>query len=324
MKETVIHATGPTAVSTRLRGERMDKKQAGARALKCAFLVALLGLVCVIMLVVGIQSALNQNQLFGLIIKIKRHFIPKQTLSYGYVHTQRNELDQLISDSSKVAVDAPALTEKSMVAFTFGQSNSGNSIGERNKAATGQVTNYFDGHYYKAADPLLGATGNAGSQWTILADKIISQGLADQVVLIPAGVGGSSVQQWRNGGALNSMLEMRLQDAQKQGLNVTHFFWHQGEIDNNNAYRDYEAGLTEIIQLTQRYFPNARFFVAQASAYCPLPSSREILDSQRAVTRLKNVYLGPNTDLIGPEDRSDGCHLSGRGAEKAASEWVEC
>lgn len=38
------------------------------------------------------------------------------------------------------------------------------------------------------------------------------------------------------------------------------------------------------------------------------------------VTRLKNAHLEPNTDLIGPEDGSDGCYLSGRGAEKAASE----
>lgn len=115
----------------------MDKKQAGAQALKYAFLVGLFGLVCMIMLVAGIQSALSQNQLFGFVVKIKRHFIPPSTLSYGYVHTQNNELDQLVSDSSKVTVPAPVLTDKSMVVFTFGQSNSANSTGERNQAATG-------------------------------------------------------------------------------------------------------------------------------------------------------------------------------------------
>ncbi|WP_426080282.1 sialate O-acetylesterase [Herbaspirillum huttiense] len=322
MKDLAGPARGRPPYPT-TRGGQMEKTQAGARALKYAGLATLLGLACLTMLVLGIQSALSQNQLFNLAVKIKRHFVPPQTLSFGHTHTQSNALDQLVSDSSKVPVPAPVLTDRSMVAFAFGQSNSANSIGERQQAATGKVFNYFEGRYYKAADPLLGATGRGGSLWTTLANKLISQEMADQVVLMSAGVGGSSVAQWRKGGNLNGMLEARLQDAQKQGLNVTHFFWHQGEIDNNNAYRDYEAGLTEIIQLTQRYFPNARFFVAQASAFCPLPSSREILDSQRAVTRLKNVYLGPNTDLIGPEDRSDGCHLSGRGAEKVASEWVE-
>ncbi|WP_457831691.1 hypothetical protein, partial [Staphylococcus aureus] len=87
------------------------------------------------MLVLGIQSALSQNQLFNLAVKIKRHFVPPQTLSFGYTHTQSNALDQLVSDSSKVPVPAPVLTDRSMVAFAFGQSNSANSIGERQQAA---------------------------------------------------------------------------------------------------------------------------------------------------------------------------------------------
>jgi hypothetical protein len=33
--------------------------------------------------------------------------------------------------------------------------------------------------------------------------------------------------------------------------------------------------------------------------------------------------MGPNTDLISANDRWDGCHLSGRGVEKASNACVK-
>jgi hypothetical protein len=269
------------------------------------------------------RSAVNQDGLFSAVRSIKRIFIPPQSTALSVTELQSNEFGQLIADTSKVQVNPPVITDKTIVAFVFGQSNSANSEGERYKADTKNVLNYFNGSYYLASDPLLGATGNAGSMWTITANKLIKESLADKVILVPAGVGGTSVKLWRTGGILNEMLEKRLKDAQKNNLVITHFLWHQGESDNNDSYAQYESGLTEVIKLTQQYYPNSKFFVAQASAFCPLPSNKEILKSQRDVTKLPNVYMGPNTDLIGSDDRHDGCHLSGRGVEKASNEWVE-
>ncbi len=119
------------------------------------------------------------------------------------------------------------------------------------------------------------------------------------------------------------MLENRLKETKENHINITHFLWHQGESDNGTYETEYEHGLTEVIELTQRYYPEAEFFVSQASANCPNTSSEAILKSQRDVTKLKNVFMGSNTDLIDANDRWDGCHLSGRGVEKASNDWIQ-
>lgn len=286
----------------------------------------------IITLLIGIHSALNNDHLFRMAMYIKQRVMPQATLvsqntnEFGQV---TNEFSQLIKDPTKLQTQVPNVTDKTIVAFVFGQSNSANGAGERFQANSKNVFNYFDNHYYIATDPLLGATGNAGSMWTITANKLIEKNIADKIILIAAGVGGTSVKLWRNGGELNKMLENRLKETQGNNIQITHFLWHQGESDNGIYESEYENGLTEVITLTQRYYPNSKFFVSQASAHCPNTSSDDgfssasILKSQRDVTKLKNVFLGPNTDLINANDRWDGCHLSGRGVEKASNDWVK-
>ena len=48
-----------------------------------------------------------------------------------------------------------------------------------------------------------------------------------------------------------------------------------------------------------------------------------LLNAQKKMTKIKGVYLGPNTDLIDYRDRYDGCHFSGRGLDKHAQSWLE-
>jgi hypothetical protein len=282
----------------------------------CVYFLAF-GLGAFIVLIIGVRSAINHDSLFESVVRLKRVFIP----SLSEVD-ETNNYGQIIKDSSKIEVRAPSLTEKSIVAFVFGQSNSANSVGERYMAATNNVVSYFDGHYYLGSDPLLGATGNAGSMWIITANKLIEKNIADKVVLLAAGVGGSSIKLWRTGGSLNKMFEDRLKDATENQIHITHFLFHQGEADNRMSGREYTSGLLELIDLTRQYYPNSKFFVSQASV-CRNESSAEILKSQREATRIHNVYLGPNTDLISLNDRYDGCHFSGRGAETASDEWVK-
>ena len=117
------------------------------------------------------------------------------------------------------------------------------------------------------------------------------------------------------------MLET-LEEVQSK-YKINNIIWHQGESDNGTYETEYKNGLTEVIQLTQHYYPDAKFFVSQASAHCPNTSSDTILKSQREITKLNNVFMGPNTDLISAIDRWDGCHLSGRGVEKASNAWVK-
>ncbi len=152
-----------------------------------------IGIVSVMALVVGMRSAVNDDALFHAALHIKQMILPQEALAtqktneFGQV---TNEFSQLIKDPTKFPTQAPTVTDKTMVAFVFGQSNSANGEGERFQAKGANVFNYFDSHYYIASDPLLGATGTAGSMWTITANKLIEKNIADKVILIAAGVGG--------------------------------------------------------------------------------------------------------------------------------------
>jgi len=274
----------------------------------------------------GMISALNQNKLYEGVRAIKGFFIPsgapKATDSPKEQQFTFNELGQLIHDKDKLEINKPQITPNTIVAFAFGQSNAGNSLGEKFKASTNNVINYWDGKYYVASDPLLGSSGWAGSVWTLLGNKLVEEKLADQVILITSGLGGTSIEEWRPDGHLSSILEAELRNIKKDNISITYFFWHQGERDWSLDPKKYEQGLIDLIKLTQSYFPNSKFFVSQASI-CNNESAPLLLQAQRNAAKAHNAYLGPNTDKIGLFDRYDRCHLSGRGAEIFAKQWVE-
>src|SRR4051794_39070279 len=74
--------------------------------------------------------------------------------------------------------------KKSFTFLILGQSNAGNH-GEGKFSAARRVFNFnvFDGLRYPASDPLLGATGEGGSPWCLVADTLIERGIADEILL---------------------------------------------------------------------------------------------------------------------------------------------
>ena len=282
-------------------------------------------LFCLVFMLIGMNAAEKQTRLYRAKIGIKELFSTPSPSSFPYA---TNRYDQLVAYPGKVEVPRPAITDKTIVAFVFGQSNASNFGGE--KYSSDKVFNYFDGKFYIAADPLLGAGGNRGSVWTLAARKWIAEGLADQVIVIPAGVDGKSVNAWKKGTPLRAMLDQRLQDAQTHNLPITHFLWHQGETDNpanpdpgKATLSEYKDTLAEIIELTKTYYPSAKFFIARATRGSDMDPSPELQKAQGSLTQMDHVFLGPNTDLILNKDRYDDCHFSARGLEKHADGWVD-
>lgn len=286
------------------------------------FNIALLTLfclaVCLAMVLIGMRSAARHDKLFVCVRDIKQALSPTtEPASF-----QRNEYLQLTFFPGKVVVAEPVVTDRTMVAFAFGQSNSANTGGERYAASSANVINFSGGKFYRAADPLLGASGTGGSVWVNLANKLIAGGVADRVIINSAGIGGTSISEWRKGGRLHSMLVRRLEEAKRLSP-VTDFLWHQGEADNPAGLAHYESGMREIIELTKRYFPKSNFFVAVATRRADAPVSPELQAIQAHLTSIPGVYAGPNTDEIGPDDRYDGTHFSGRGIERHAAGWIQ-
>lgn len=207
------------------------------------------------------------------------------------------------------AIACPAQTPNTMVALAFGQSNAANNMERRYQSAT--VVNYYAGQCYVAVDPLLGATGDKGSQWVLLADKL--QPHFDTIILIPIGVGGSSVLEWE----ANPWLDAGMQTP----YTITHFFWHQGEAD---AFKltsaQYAAALNNVIAKTKAAFPQSSFWVSIASI-CHGAADPNIQQAQRSVIG-PGVFQGPDTDRYDVSWRWDGCHLNAEAQNLVANEWV--
>jgi hypothetical protein len=229
--------------------------------------------------------------------------------------------------SDRVRVGATEVSQgRTAVILIFGQSNGANS-GDAPYVPRHRVINFnlFDGHCYVAKDPLLGTTERRGNFASRMADMLIEQGLFDTVVLAPIGVGGSRIEEWTTGGARHRRLQIAIKRAADSRLNFTHVLWHQGE---SNAGVDANADLytgcfLNIHGALRSYDVGAPIYVAQATI-CNSPPNETIRSAQRAVVDLvSGIFAGPDTDMIGLNDRYDGCHMAESGLVRHAQLWIE-
>jgi len=243
----------------------------------------------------------------------------------GQTVQKEYKYDRLVMDKKLLQIDSTA------VILTFGQSNSANH-GQGSYKCHNQVLNYFNGDLYQAQEPLLGASGNGCSVWTRFSDLLIDGGLFKRVIIIPIGIGSSTIDCWANGDC-NNTLQVALQLIVKDSIKITHIFWHQGESDNieNTSKEDYIACLGQILEQIRAFQIAAPFFVCTATYHPSITKKHNGIDPliQSAQTEFvkmnQNVYAGPNTDLIDlAADRFDGVHFSERGLDKFAKELYNC
>jgi hypothetical protein len=219
---------------------------------------------------------------------------------------------------------------RTAILVTLGQSNAANH-GSGKYVAQHRVDNFnlYDGQCYHAADPLLSASGEGGNFATRLGDKLIEADLFDRVILAPIAMGGTIVEQWAEEGVFNRRILALIKRLHSAALKPDFILWHQGEGNSGLADengRQYRKNLLEVVGTFRRYGIDAPFLVALAT-WCggrPHPNAENIRAGQQgAVNPMLGVYLGPDTDTIGPEHRWDSCHFSETGLDLAASLWLK-
>jgi hypothetical protein len=239
-------------------------------------------------------------------------------------------LGRLTDFPGKAALPCPVQSAGTMVLLLIGQSNTGNHAEQRHASAYGdRVLNYFAGKCFVAASPLLGTSGEAGESWTLLGNQLVAAGLADRVVLIPAGLGGTSIRRWQQGGDLNGMLLSVLDEARPR-YRITHVLWHQGESDfvDKTTQKDYATMFASLVDSLRNKGVAAPVF-ASVTTMCPLssgwfPGNPTALAQQALPDRARRIFAGLNTDvLLGPADRNSGCHFTRTGQEKFAQAWFD-
>jgi lysophospholipase L1-like esterase len=211
-----------------------------------------------------------------------------------------------------------------MIVLTFGQSQAAN-YGETEYCSKENVYNYYNGKFYTAVDPLLGATGKRGSVWTRLGDKIIEQGLYDNVLFVPIAVGASGIESWSSDGNLYHRITDAIDGLRKYKLEITHMFWSQGSYDSwqhtPEAADEYKAEFMEMVDGIREYGVTAPIYVS-VETYSYGNSDPYIQQAQRDLVNIDaKIYPGPNNDEI--KERWDGVHFSNKGLDKLANLWFE-
>lgn len=204
------------------------------------------------------------------------------------------------------------------VTLILGQSNAANYAGGRFRSDRGAV-DWLDGKCYRSAGATLGSDGIGGSIWPLVADLLPGE----PQKFVGLSFGSTSSAEWADPLRLGGLLQAQLDTLKAAQLGVDRVVWHQGESDFDTTPATYVSNVRKVIERVHTAFPQARFFVAQASA-CAFQASRaELLAAQASLADGAIVFAGPNTDLIAEfSDRYDGCHFSGEAARRVAQAWA--
>jgi len=256
-----------------------------------------------------------------------------------------------ISQAQLKALYKQALCPKDGIALaTFGQSNSANSVSPVATGVTPKNLFQYDwktGKCYEYKEPLLGTNGTEGNVITYTAIKI-AKDTSKPVIVIPFGVGGTSVLEWAYG-YLSYQQEIALSNIKKSGLSPKIFLWHQGENDarveglspddlkevssfSKPEGKDFQLGLSrksyanalqKVVDKTKQYFPDSHFGIALVSKCSNRNQWEPIREAQREIANNnENTFVSADSDKIyNEETRYDKCHFSKEGAQELANQY---
>jgi hypothetical protein len=225
-------------------------------------------------------------------------------------------------------IDVPCLgSGRTAVIVTMGQSNATNS-GDTIYTAKRDVLNFNinDGKCYRAKDPLLGTTGIGGNFATQLGDILIERGDYDRIVIVPVAVDSTHIEQWAPGGELHFRALMASARMFSAGMSPDYVLWQQGEGNKPKSQHDierYTMDVRAIVQSLRRSGSKAPFFVALTTICGGTPYEPTRQAQRAAISPELGIFLGPDTDALGPEFRYDGCHFNRDGQIRQAELWVD-
>lgn len=186
--------------------------------------------------------------------------------------------------------------------------------------------NFFDGKCYEASDPLLGASINRSNVLTRLGDLLLERGQYRRVLLAPIAHGGTYAREWAPGGRMFPRLEWTLERLKECKINITHILWQQGESEaalSDPKPDEWVRHFMAMVGAIRAAGAAAPIYVAQCTI-CRNDPNEQIRQAQRRVVDPDaGILAGPDLDLVGRDERFDGCHFSAAGLQHAAALWCE-
>src|SRR5258708_7367723 len=232
------------------------------------------------------------------------------------------EAGRLIAYPGKVEVPCPASSPDTAVVLAIGQSNIANHSERRvTSSHRSEVVNFFGGKCYRAASPLLGATGEEGEFLTLLGDRLVDGGVYRSVVIVSSAIGASSIAMWRKGGVLNALL-LHVLNGLPPGYRITQVLWLQGETDYADvSLEDYTAAFRSLLDTLADGGVTAPVFLSVATRCFPAwKADNPTAGAQRLLVDDRRGFLGADTHalLADTDRRPRRCPFCARGQQKTA------
>lgn len=208
--------------------------------------------------------------------------------------------------------------------LVMGQSISSNC----NEYKYGPIDNVFqidsNGSVKVAADPFEWADCEKGSMWIPLGKRLIDAGIARKVTFMPIGVSGSKVEDWQANGVAFKKLNSAISLIQGKGIGFDFAFWHQGSSNIGMGKNMYMSHLGAVIDYVDERVKINRWLIGVHSR-CFGAYDRNIESAQIEIGTMVKLkrYIGANSNLLGDEYRTDGCHLKKIGQDEMAEMWLE-
>tara|TARA_B100000965_G_C19565416_1_gene746627 strand:+ start:261 stop:1208 length:948 start_codon:yes stop_codon:yes gene_type:complete len=235
----------------------------------------------------------------------------------------------------------------------FGQSNSANSVIPKYNSAFPKNLYQFDwksGKCFVYSEPLIGTESTGGNSITYAAIGLAEKYQQKKIIIMPFGVGRSSVMDWSDG-YLSHFHDLVISKFKNSNLYPHFSLWHQGESDskldnsdkqNMTAILDYSVpssgefmmGLSKesykkslkvVADKTLNAFPDSKFGIALVSRcvgkspYIPVRRAQQELSMED-----KRIFISADSDKIyGKKYRYDKCHFSDNGAREIGNYYLE-
>ncbi len=228
--------------------------------------------------------------------------------------------------SAKAERPCPA-TDGTLVFVIFGQSNAANH-GDTGLRAPDAAFDFYGGRCFEGHDPQFSATGKGGSLWPAFADSLRAAGETRPILTANVAVGNTPIAEWMPGTKHARFLIQETRALSSAGYQIAGFLFFQGESDRKTPVPVYRDALTRIADMIDAEAPDVPLIIADTSICAleeaggeksaPLSRARIAAASDR-----KNIIVGPDTDMLGPEYRYDGCHFNRRGLQALGALWAD-
>ena len=216
------------------------------------------------------------------------------------------------------------LNEKTGIFLTYGQSNSVNS-GELGYVVKNNVYQSLFGQTYVYRDPSLGVNGNKGSVWGMVGDKLIDNGIYDNVVFSNCGYGGKRISDLNSEPIISFLVNNYKSLINKFGK-VDGILFHQGEADNNlSGTKKYYIEFVKFLEILMNNGIEIPIYLSRVSSCEPgTKTNYELINIQnKLINDFEIIKKGPNTDLlVGKKYRHYGCHFSLEGFNIFSDMWI--